>query len=45
MIVTHSGENHNYLVQTRKFTTHWRQSQLPGTDIWLYHTAGTITTT
>ena len=31
-IVPHSGENHNYRVQTRDCTTQRRQSQLPSTD-------------
>jgi len=45
VIVLHSEDNHNYLVQTRDCTTQWRPSQLPSTDKWFYHTADTITTT
>jgi len=32
MIVTHNGDNHNYLAQTGDCTTQWRQPQLPSTD-------------
>jgi len=45
MIVPHSGDNPNYLVQTRDCTTQRRQSKLPSTDTCLYHTVETITTT
>jgi len=45
MIVPHSGDNHNYLVQKRDCTTQRRQSQLPSTDTWVYHTTEIITTT
>jgi len=45
VIVLHSGDNHNYLVQTRDCTTQRRQSQLPSRDTSLYHTVEKITTT
>jgi len=45
MIVTHNGDNHNYLVQTLDCNPQWRQSQLPSTDTSLYHTVDTIPTT
>jgi len=32
MIVPHSSENYNYLVQTRDCSTPWGQSHLPRTD-------------
>jgi len=44
-MVPHSRENHNYLVQTCDIATQRRQSQLPCTHTWLYHTVETITTT
>jgi len=45
VIVLHSEDNHNFLVQTRDCTTQWGQSQLFSTDKWFYHTAERITTT
>jgi len=45
VIVPHSRDNHNYIVQTRECTTQQRKSQLPSRDTWLYYTVKIITTT
>jgi len=45
VIVPHSRENHNNLIQTHDCTTQKRKSQLLSTDTCLYHTVETFTTT